>query len=471
MKVLLINPPAENEVMANLPAVVEEARGYNPPLGLLYLAAMLEQDKRFQVEVLDAQVEELDYPALREHIQKAGPDVVGITAMTFTLIDVLKTARIVKEIGKEIKVVLGGVHAHIYPEETLGREEVDFLVLGEGEYTFPELLKNLSRPGAWEGIKGIGFKRDGKLIITEVRKFIQNLDEIPFPARHLTPYRRYWSVIAKRTPVTTMITSRGCPFRCSFCHRPQLGKRFRARSAKNVVDEMEECARMGIYEVLIYDDTFTVNRRRVMEICEEIKLRKLEVGWDVRARVDTVDEEMLKEMAGARCERIHYGVEAASARVLRQLNKQITIQRTREVFALTKKYGIATLAYFMLGSPTETEEDIMASIHLARELNPDFVHFTILTPFPATEIYQRAAREGIIKEDVWRNFACGPTPDFQPPYWEENFTPAQLQDFLNEAYKKFYLRPSYILKEIVKVRSLSELKRKGKAGLKVLGMR
>ncbi|KPJ62243.1 MAG: hypothetical protein AMS15_04535 [Planctomycetes bacterium DG_23] len=471
MKVLLINPPAANEIMANLPAVVEEERGYNPPLGLLYLASILEQDNRFEIEVLDAQVEELDYAGLRKRIERSGADVVGITTMTFTLIDVLKTARIVKEISPDTKVVLGGVHSHIYPEETLGLAEVDFLVLGEGEYTFPELLKNMSHPEAWESIEGIGFKRAGKTIITSARKFIQDLDEIPFPARHLTPFKRYSSVIAKRKPITTMITSRGCPFRCSFCHRPQLGKRFRARSPKNVVDELEECVRMSIYEVLIYDDTFTVDRRRVLEICQDIKRRNLEVGWDVRARVDTVDEEMLKAMAEAGCERIHYGVEAGSPRVLRQLNKQINIERTKEVFALTQKHKISTLAYFMFGSPTETEEDIMASISLARELKADFVHFTILTPFPATEIYQRAMDQGIIREDLWRKFARNPTPAFQPPYWEENFTSNQLQAFLNKAYKNFYLRPSYIFKEIASIRSLSELKRKGKAGLKVLGMR
>ncbi|MBD3334993.1 MAG: hypothetical protein GF355_05710, partial [Candidatus Eisenbacteria bacterium] len=212
MKVLLINPPSENELMGNNPPIIEEERGYNPPLGILYLAAHLERFSDHRVTVLDAQVEELDYSALKTAIARERPDVAGITTMTFTLIDVIKTAHIIKEIDPGIKVVLGGPHVHLYPKETLRIPAVDYLVLGEGEIPFQELLDNIDDPERLSEITGLVFRSNGNMVNTGVRGLRDNLDEIPFPARHLTPYERYSSLMAKRNPVTTMFTSRGCPY-------------------------------------------------------------------------------------------------------------------------------------------------------------------------------------------------------------------------------------------------------------------
>jgi len=468
MKILLINPPAKNTLKGNNPTIIDEERGYNPPLGLLYIAGYLEKySPQHQVEVLDTQVEELTYEDLGAWIRNATPDIVGITAMTFTLIDVLKTAKVVKNISKDIKVILGGPHVYIYPEETISLPEVDFLILGEGEITFAELIDNIDDIEKLKNIKGLVFKSNGKIYNTGLRELIRDLDVLPHPARHLVPYKKYSSLIAKRQPITTMITSRGCPYNCSFCARPHLGKRFRARSAKNVVQEMEECVKLGINEFLIYDDTFTIDRQRVLDICDEIIAKKLDIGWDIRVRVDTVDEEMLKKLKRANCERIHYGVEAGTEKILKVLRKGITLDQVKYAFKLTKKIGISTLAYFMIGSPTETKEDILATIEFAKKLNPDFVHITITTPFPATAIYQKGLEEGIIKRDFWRDFALNPNEDFQPQYFEENLTSSELIELINYAYKSFYTRPTYILKELFQVKSFAEFKRKVKAGLKV----
>lgn len=468
MKVLLINPPSVNELIGNNPPIIEEERGYNPPLGLLYLAAHLEKFSSHEVAVIDSQVEALSWPALKERIAACGPDVVGITAMTFTLIDVLETARLVKEIDEKIPVVLGGPHAHLYPAETLGLPHVDYLVLGEGEIPFHHLIENLGHKGKLEEIHGLAFERNGKVINTGVRGFREDLDEIPFPARHLTPYWKYSSLLAKREPITTMFTSRGCPYRCIFCDRPHLGKRFRARSAKNVVDEMEECVNLGIREFLIYDDTFTVRRKRALDICDEILRRKLDIGWDVRTRVDNVDKEMLKKIRRAGCERIHYGVEAGTDHVLKALRKDITIDQAREAFRLSREAGIETLAYFIIGSPTETRVEIAQTMKLARELAPDYVHITIMTPFPGTPLYFLGMQQGIIAGDPWRDFAANPKADFQPPYWEENFTRQELLDLLDRAYRDFYLRPGYALRRLLKTCSWGEFVRHAKAGWKVL---
>jgi len=468
MKVLLINPPSENEIIGNNPPIIEEERGYNPPLGLLYLAGYLEEHSKHSVEVLDTQVEELSYPEIKEVIREKRPEVVGITAMTFTLIDVIKTTRLVKSVDENTKVVLGGPHVYIFPNETIDLEGVDYLVLGEGEEVFKELLDHMDDHKKLRSIKGLVFREDGKTVNTEPRPLIDNLDSLPHPARYLVPYKKYSSLVLSRIPITTTITSRGCPYRCTFCARPHLGKKFRARSAKNVVDEIEECTRMGIYGFLVYDDTFTVNRDRVIEICEELRKRKLDVEWDIRARVDTIDEELLKTLKMAGCRGIHYGVEAGTEKTLKVLNKKITISKTEEIFSLTKKNRIRTLGYFMIGNPGETKEDIFETIRLMKKLDPDYVHITILTPFPATKIYLDGLKSEIIDKDYWRDFSQNPTPDFVPPHWGEFFTKDELVELLVFAYRNFYTRTGYIMKNLVRTRSLGALKRKIKAGVKVM---
>ncbi|MFC2066188.1 B12-binding domain-containing radical SAM protein [Chloroflexota bacterium] len=467
MKVLLIYPPNENMLTTNLPSFVEEEKGFYPPLGLMYVAAYAEKNTEYEVEILDAQVERLDYDAIEGEIERRKPDIVGIQAMTFTLVDVIATAKIVKRVNKDIKVVLGGPHVNIYPNETIGIPEVDYLILGEGEITFAELIQNPGNTERLKKIRGLVFKEGEKVVNTGLRKLIDDLDTIPFPARHLTPYKKYYSLLAKRPPVTTMMTSRGCPYKCLFCDRPHLGKKFRARSAKNVVDEMENCVDMGIKELLLYDDTFAVNRQRVLDICAEILTRGLDVGWDIRTRVDNVDKELLEKLREAGCERIHYGVESGNPEILKILRKGITVEQSREAFKLTKDIGIKTLAYFMIGSPRETKSQILETIEFAKKLEPDFVHFSVTTPYPATPLYYMGLEEGRLKNDYWQEFARNPTKNFVPELWEENLSREELIELLKSAYKGFYVRPKYVLKRVFEARSFEEFKRKAKAALRV----
>jgi len=463
MKILLINPTTFNMLPTMLPKSVDEVRGYNPPLGILYLAAYLQKHSEHQVEILDCQVEELDYKQIGNKIQEKNPDAIGLTTMTFTLIDVLNIAKIAKKINSEIKIILGGPHIDIYPKETINQPCVDYLVLGEGEIPLKNLLDNIDSTNNLRQIRSIVFKDNHKIINTGRAELNQDLDSLPFPARHLTHYKKYSSVLSKTNPVTTMFTSRGCPYNCLFCDRPTLGKIFRARSAKNVVDEMEECQKMGIKEILIYDDTFTVNRQRVIDICSEIQKRNLNINWDVRARVDTVDENLLKAMKVSGCQRIHYGVEAGTQKILDVLRKGITLEQVEKAFRLSRKIGLETLAYFMIGSPTETKEDILETIKFAKKLKPDFAHITITTPFPSTDLYRMGLEQKIWPNDHWQKFAENPHSDFLPPVWEKNLTKEELVILNQKAYRSFYFRPRYLFKKLFQLTSFKELKTKSKA--------
>ncbi len=241
MKILFINPPDFNTISAELPVAIQEAKGYNPPLGLLYLAGYLEKYSNHNLKILDCQAEEMGYEEIEKVIKDFSPNVVAVTAMTFTLIDVINVLKIAKKINPDIKTVLGGPHPHIYPEETINIKEVDFVVLGEGEKIFKELLENIDNREKLKNLKGLVYKEGDKIFNSGPADFITDLDNIPFPARHLTSYKKYTSILSSQKVVTTAFTSRGCPYRCLFCDRPHLGKMFRFRSAKNVADEFELC--------------------------------------------------------------------------------------------------------------------------------------------------------------------------------------------------------------------------------------
>ena len=467
MKILLINPPSFNTIPSCLPKTLDEGRGFTPPLGIMYIAAQIEKETSHQVEILDAQVDELTYEQLKTEIEKRKPDVVGITTMTFTLIDVIKTAKIIKEINPNIKIILGGPHVIIYPTETINIKEVDFVILGEAETVIKPLLDNINNLDELEKVKGLVFKSNGKIINTGRSDLIKNLDDLPFPARHLTPYKKYYWALSPYRPITTMFTSRGCPYQCLFCDRPQLGKNFRPASAKRVVDEMEECQKMGIQEIFIYDDTFGVDRKRVLDICADIIKRGIKIAWNIRTRVNTVDEEVLIALKKAGCQRIHYGVEAGTQKILNVLKKGITLEMVEKAFKLTRKAGIQTAGYFMIGSPTETKKDIMETIEFMKKLKPDYVHITITTPFPATGLYELALREKVLKKDYWLEFAENPTAGFTPYFWEKDLSREELFALLKKTYRSFYLRPTFVLQKIIHLKSKDDLFKKARAALKL----
>jgi len=463
MKILLIKPCEFNFISAEMPEVLEKNIGFSPPLGLLYLAASILSFTNWDVEVIDAVAEQLSYDQLASRIKTANPDLIGISAMTQIWIDCLKTAEIAKKVLPETKIILGGPHPHIYPQECLDFDCIDYVIMGEGEKTIVELLDNFSNDEAKPGILGLGFKdNEGKPIVNQQRDFDHNLDAIPMPNRRLLDINLYSTALTGNVKCTTMITSRGCPYKCTFCDRPNLGKVFRARSAKNVVDEMEDCKNLGIDYIKIYDDTFTIDRIRVLEICRELKERKLNIQWDMRARVNTVDKEMLLAMKKAGCCAISYGIESGNEEIIMTLQKGIKKEQAVEVFQMTKEAGIKILAYFMFGCPSETLAQMQETIDFSIQLDADYCHYAILVPFPATPLYLQGLKDGFYTFDYWREFVLHPTKDFKPKLWLEHVSEKDLHKIFKKAYNRFYMRPAYIWKRLKEVKSPAELINKAK---------
>jgi len=466
--ILLINPREDNMILADNPSFVDEERGYNPPLGILYIATAIKYNTDWEVVFIDMNAEKIKYEELPLIIAKKKPMLVGMTALTFTIIDVLKVAEIVKCVDKEIKIMLGGIHPYIYPEETIRLKNIDYICLGEGEKAIVEFLEKYPKVSE---VKGFYYKDgSGKICNTGYLPMIENLDTVRFPDRRLSKYKLYTSILAKKNPITTMITSRGCPFQCTYCIRPHFGKICRFRSPKNIIEEVKDCVELGIKEIFFYDDTFTINKKRVIEFCEEMIKEGLnqEIKWDIRSRVDTVDQKMINLLKKAGCDRIHFGIESANERILKILKKNINLKETEEIFKICDFEGVTAFAYFMIGSPTESKEEILNTIDFASRIKVKYSQITITTPFPETEIYKELLVSKYYENDYWKKFAENPTRDFKVKYYEDKLNEKELFDLLKLFYKKFYFRPKFIFNEFLKIRSFSELFKKIKAAVKII---
>lgn len=441
--------------------------GHYPPLGLMYVASYLEKKSSHQVEILDLNVENINYRGLEEEIKRRAPDAVGIYTTCFTVYNAYEIANCAKKANPEIIVMLGGPHVDIYPKETAGLPSIDYLIMGEGEITVKELLDTLEKREDPSHIAGITYKNNGDIKTTVHRPLHHSLDALPFPARHLLPYKRYYSLVGKSEISTTMMASRGCPSGCNFCY-VQYGKNLRMRSPENVCDEIEECVGMSIREFFFFDENFTINRKNVLTLCNEIKKRGLKIYFDIRSRVNTVDEEVLRRLKEAGCERIQFGVESGTTEILKAMNKRITTDQVRKAFRAAKNVGMTTYADFMIGYPGENLYQIHKTIDFAIELDPDFIQVGVTSLFPKTKIYIDALERGTLKTDVWSEMSSNPVEDFLPPLASETFSREELEALQRFAYRRFYLRSSYMLKRLLKITSFTQLFRQARAGYHII---
>ncbi|MHA1267591.1 MAG: B12-binding domain-containing radical SAM protein [Candidatus Helarchaeota archaeon] len=460
-KILLINPKFQKTIYSPLPDPIERSRGKYPPLGLAYLAGSLKQHN-YEVQIYDADLEDRDYRGLIQKLKKEQPKIIGITTTSFTFLQAKLTARIVRKILPNSRILVGGPHVSIYPREVLSNEEFDIGILGEGEETIIDLVKGLENSKDLKTIPGIAYQKNGTFFQTEFRPLIQNLDEIPFPARSLLQNRKYFYPFAKRNPFTTVITSRGCPFNCAFCLRASgihFGRKYRTRSPQNIIRELEEIINyFQIREIFFYDDIFTLNQVRIWNLCKEIIKRQLDIIWNCRTRVDTVTPKLLKIMKRAGCERIHYGIESGDPLILKNLRKNISISQIEKAFLWTKQNEIEAFAYIMLGAPGETFYSIRKTMQLLKKIKPDYVGFFITTLFPGTDLYKDALEKGSLKNEVWKEFTRG-TLKVQPlPFIEENYSKVELQKILKKCYQEYYFRPYFFWQKLKSLRSIGQLK-------------
>lgn len=460
--VLLIQPPTS--VSERYARDVGEVGGNLPPLGLAMLAAVIKKEK-FNVGIVDSVVMNYSYREIYQIIRKKQPKVIGISSITPTYHRAKELAEIINKNFPEILLIIGGHHTTIMPEKVLQDSVFDIGVIGEGEKTFVELLKlyeslNYDKNKLLQKLKkirGIAFKdKKSKIIITKPRPLIENLDELPFPARELLPMHKYLPLPNqyKRKPVIHMTAIRGCPYNCTFCSNNKIfGRRIRSRSVEKVIEEIRYVMKKyNAKEISFWDDMMTVNKEWMYKFCDLLIKNKINITWTGYARVDSVDEPMLRKMKKAGCWNLFFGYESGDQQLLDNINKRITLRQIAETNRLCKKIGIEVRASFMIALPGETPELAKKTIKFAKKLNPDYAQFCITTPYPGTELYENVNKYGRLIEDfskfnIWE-------PVFIPYGYKNQ---EEIKEMERKAMKEFYLNPRYILSRIKKINSLEDV--------------
>jgi anaerobic magnesium-protoporphyrin IX monomethyl ester cyclase len=369
-----------------------------PPLGLMYVAANLEKHG-FQVQMLDNYLQKKTTDEVKQTVAQLNPEIVGITCGSATYRRCVETAKAIKEVLPNCKIVVGGWHASYMPDSLLEHPEIDYVVMGEGEGAMAELtahiMKNAEKRLA-SNIAGVGLNLNGK-IVKSPPKFMSNMDEIPFPARHLLPLEQYDRTMdfLNVEPVDVMNIARGCSFNCGFCETKKLwGNVCRGFSPQRVVAEMQDLATRyhskGIYFI---NDNFTLRKQVTIELCDLIIKSKLDLEWVCDTRADLVNQELLEKMQSAGCKAIWFGVESGSQRVLDKINRHLTLEQIEKTFKLCKKVGLKTACSFMLGMPGETIADLNASYKFAQKLDADWCQFNIFIAYPDSAMYQEMLRD------------------------------------------------------------------------------
>lgn len=427
------------------------------PIYLAYTVAVLEE-AGFEVGFLDGVMEEMSIADFAEAVAKTSPELVVLECSTPTINYDLQTARAVKERLGHVFVALVGSHPTFFHQQILAENEaVDAICRGEFEITVRELARALADKAPLSGVQRLSYRDDDQVHVNEDRPFLQDLDSLPFPARHIVKDAGYRSANYAGERPTTMVSSRGCPWRCTFCLWVETlyGHRFRARSAANVVAEMEEVVRdHGVDEIYFDDDTFTIGKDRVLEICRLIRERGLQVHWICQSRVDTVDREMLAAMKEAGCHQIRFGVESGSPKMLKIMKKGLHLERAVETFRICRELGINTLAFFLFGVPGEDQETIRETIEFAKRLEADSAQFAVAIPHPGTKLYEECVRNGWLVYQDWEDFAACNSLIETPQLTRQEVERARIR-----AYREFYFRPSFILKTALGIRSLKDAKR------------
>lgn len=459
MKIFLINP-SHGEVYGKL------TPPDHPHLGLAYIAAVLEAENH-AVRIIDVDAEALTDENLGKIIEREKPDMIGITATTPVIYSAFKIAELVKKNSSSLTVI-GGMHATLMPEECVANEFVDFAVFGEGEKTILELLECIKSNGDYSKIKGLAYKKGWETVRNEPREPIQDLDSIPFPARHLFKNQKYTYPDALRFPAFPIITSRGCPGNCTFCTAKFMhGKRFRNRSAENILEEVELLVReYGAREIHIWDDNFITNRKRVFEFRDGIIKRGMKVlfSFPNGVRADFINREILQALKDMGTYSIAIGVESGNQRILDSIQKGIKLEQIENAFKLAKELKLETWGFFLLGLPEEDSKTMEETIDFAIKLDPDIAKFHILKPFPKSIVYEQLKSKGLIIDENYIHYGIHTKPVHRLPTVSQE----ELLEWQQKAYRRFYMRPSKMLKEIARLKTWNRMKLNLSTGASVL---
>lgn len=413
MRILLISPPFKR--------FTGLINNYFP-IGLAYLTAIAKQEGH-RVKILEADnivkplsldftdeyrrydlyIQGVNNPShsvwleILDILRKYKPDLVGISSMTPQVASALKVADLCKQHDPECDVIIGGAHPTVSPDQTIKYPSVDFIIRGEGETSFRKLIRAIDADDQdFSGIEGLSYKQNGEVIHNRDSEFIKDLDSIPFPSRNeLLNQQNYTS-----EDMGVVLTSRGCPFRCTYCYHPWKGK-MNFRSLDNVIEEIKQVNRdYGTRQFAIKDDTFCVKRDHVVEFCEKLIKSQLRINWDCTTRVDRIDEELLKLMISAGCNVIKVGIETGSERILKETCKGITMEQVRQAANLFNKLNIFWSGYFMMGLPQETEEEVLQTYAFMKELNPYYAGLGIYEPFRLTQLFDLGVQLGLLYPEV-----------------------------------------------------------------------
>lgn len=465
MKVVLINPNYRTKLGSN-----EKISAILPPLGIAYIAAVLRSNK-IDVSIIDMNAENLDISAVLKKISALNPEIIGITATTPQINKVYALSESIKKLNNNIYLVVGGPHPTSLPLEVMNNKNIDFAVIGEGELTILELCKNIEKKSKlFKNIDGLVFRAKRKIILNKPRKLIENLDDIPFPAIDLLPLDKYHSAYSKYEKFANILTSRGCPGLCLYCNKKIFGFNVRMRSAKNIFSEIKYLhEKYGYREFHIVDDLFTQDRKRVMEFCNLINKEKLKIYWKLGngVRVGSVDYDLLKIMKQAGLYSLSFGIESGNQKILNNMKKGQTLQMCKNAVEWSNKLGLFTIGFFMIGNLGENEKTIRETIDFSKTLPLDVAQFSILVPFPGTEVRAIIEKKGKILEKDWGKYD---NIEGKALFEYESLTKDLMEKMHKLAYKEFYMRPSFVIRRILRTRSLLELKNQFTGFLSILGL-
>lgn len=459
-RVLLINPPRQHLVHLDTSRNIDLGEiSVFPPIGLMYLAQALRQrSPEFEVHILDAVIGKLSYKQIVSKVSDFAPHLIGLTAFTFTFYDVWQTAREIKMAMPGIPIVVGGPHMYIFASETMTHSCFNYGVAGDGEEIFANLCEEIHKHKEITVSPGLFF-RQGTTVRGIGTALVKDLDSVSFPAIDLINPFEYYSPIGKRSAVGAVCTSRGCPFCCTFCQVPR--RLYRVRSIKNVIEEIHAYVEKGITDFFFFDDLFNVTKNRVIEFCEEVLRKNLKIGWMFRGRIDQIDDKMLRLARKAGCHTISVGIEDATDEGLKAIKKNITIKEAFEAVHSIRKSGIRCSTNWIIGFPHHRSlNDLHRLLNVAIKINADYAQFSILQCLPGSELYDQAVSEKGIDPEEWRRYVLNPVENFNPPIWEKYLIKNDLYSFYEYAYRRYYVRPRFILQEALRTRSWAEMAHK-----------